>query len=67
MGWALARRRIFEVMGAVSLHPCYALQWAPVDYLMFAAVLVVVAALLAYFLPVEVEARLAKRRNRQKP
>jgi hypothetical protein len=43
------------------------LQWAPVDYLMFAAVLVVVAVLLAYFLPVEVEARAAKRRGRRKP
>jgi hypothetical protein len=45
-------------------HP---LQWALVDYLMFAAVLVLVAVLLAYFLPVEVEARVSKRRSRQKP
>ena len=44
-------------------HP---LQWAPVDYLMFAAVLVLVAGLLAYFLPVGVEARGSKRRGRQK-
>lgn len=43
------------------------LQWAPVDYLMFAAVLVLVAVLLAYFLPVEVEARASKRRNRDRP
>jgi hypothetical protein len=43
------------------------LQWAPVDYLMFAAVLVLVAVLLAYFLPVEVEARGTKRRKREKP
>jgi hypothetical protein len=45
-------------------HP---LQWAAVDYVMFAAVLVLVAVLLAYFLPVEVEARGAKRRKREKP
>jgi hypothetical protein len=45
-------------------HP---LQWAAVDYVMFAAVLVLVAVLLAYFLPVEVEARGAKRQKREKP
>jgi hypothetical protein len=42
-------------------------QWAPIDYLMFAAVLVLVAGLLAYYMPVEVEARGAKRRKREKP
>lgn len=41
-------------------------QWAPIDYLKFAAVLVFVAGLLAYFLPVEVEARGSKRRDRRK-